>query len=406
MKMTKKVFDIFPPSKKEVLTSRKKRTLPKFQKKFVIPFFFFVFFVSLFLFSGAFSKVKIEVWPKKEEKEFEGSFFVSTFLSVPSFSEKEVWLPGQIFETQKEIEDRFLATGKILKKATGKIRVFNAYSTRDEVWKEKTRFVSSEGKIFLSKDKIFVPGAKIKNGKLEPSFVDVEVEAQEGGKEYNIGPSKFSILAFKGTEKYFKFWGESFEPMSGGGEATVVKKEDLEGALSLLLERIEKEKGKEILEKEISKDFLFPENLISAQILQKNFSAKEGDETPEFKLKTVVKIKTLLIEKEKIKEFFEKIFYSMIDQNKEIVEQREIKVFAKTFDFESGKFLISAKSQAKVSFKVDQTLLKKEIAGLNLKETKERLLSKQEIERAKIKVFPFWVLKIPENLEKIEIEIH
>jgi len=51
-------------------------------------------------------------------------------------------------------------------------------------------------------------------------------------------------------------------------------------------------------------------------------------------------------------------------------------------------------------------LIKKEIAGKKISEAKSKLSNLKEIEKIKITTFPFWSMKIPENLEKIEIFVH
>jgi len=401
--MVRKVIDILPKKKEKVLSFKKEKK-PKIRIPKISYFLIFIFliFVSIIIISTSFSKVKIEIVPKVEEKKFQEKIIVDTFLETLDFQKKKI--PGKIFEIEKEIQEKFPATGKSLKKAEGKIRLYNQYTTKPERWVAGTRFMSSEGKLFLAKKSFLVPGAKIKGGKLEPSFVDVEVIAAEGGSDYNIGPSKFSVVAFKGTERYFKYWGESTEPMKGGGEVPVVKKEDLEKALSSLVEKIEKEKGKEILKKEIPEGKIFPENAISAEILEHNFSAKEGDEVSEFTLKAKVKIKTILLDEKHLQKFLKKEFYANLGKGKKILKESEkIEIFSSVANFESGKFLIFLKDSVKVLPEIEPSLIKKEIAGEKVKEAKLKLENLKGVEKIKINVFPFWLSKIPENLEKIEV---
>jgi len=404
--MKPKIFDILPQKeKKEKLLFPKRKIeikVPKFL--ILITFLLFVFLGGFFL-SFKFSKVRIEIWPKIEERTFEDKIILSKIQEGIDFQKKEI--RAQIFEIEKEIQEEFQSTGKVLKKAEGKIRLFNSYTTQREIWRAKTRFMSSEGKLFLSKNKISVPGAKMKEGKLEPSFVEVEVIAAEGGRDYNIGPSKFSIVAFKGTERYFKYWGESYEPMKGGGEVAVVKKEDLERALNSLIEKIEKEEGEEILKRQIPEGFIFPKDAISVEILEKEFSAKEGEEVPKFTLKIKAKIKTVICEKEKLKKFLENQFYSTFSPEKRILPGREkIELSASILNFNEGKFLVSLKDSIEILPKIEPNLIKKEIAGKKISEAKSKLSNLKEIEKIKITTFPFWSMKIPENLEKIEIFVH
>jgi hypothetical protein len=404
--MVRKVVDIVPKKKEKITFPKKEKREKKIKIRFPkisLPLIFiFLLFIGAIIISAGFSKVRIEIWPKVEQKSFEEKIIIDTSLESLDFQKKKI--PGKIFEIEKEIQESFPATGKVLKKAEGKIRLYNSYTTEDETWVAGTRFMSSEGKLFLAKERFLVPGAKMKEGKLEPSFVDVEVIAAEGGSDYNIGPSKFSIVAFKGTERYFKYWGESTEPMKGGGEAPIVKKEDLETALNSLIEKIEKEKGKEILKKEIPEGKIFPENAISVEILDQNFSAKEGDEVSNFTLKVKAKIKTILLDKRDLQKFLEKEFYSNFGKGKKILKETEkIEISSSVANFESGKFLIFLKDSVKVLPEIEPALIKKEIAGEKVREAKSKLEGLKDVEKVKVSIFPLWISKVPENLERIEV---
>jgi len=214
--MAKKIIDILPPKppttfseerpkpflekKKEARSGGGQNPLLLFAKKKwwgVLPFFVLIF---LFLLSFRFSKAEIKIWPEVETRNFRAKITVDKTAENPDF--KNNILPGKIFEAEKTVSEEFPASGRVLKKAEGIIRLYNNFSTQNENWLDGTRFVSSDGKLFKSKDKISVPAAYIKNGKIIPSFVDVPVIAAEGGADYNIGPSKFSIVAFRGTPRY------------------------------------------------------------------------------------------------------------------------------------------------------------------------------------------------------------
>lgn len=411
--MIKKISDISLPKKEkeEIKVSpqkiRAKRTLPKIRffkrpsKNFLVFLFLIILGIFVFLGSLKFSKVKIEIWPKEEEIKLKEKITVDTSIENPDFQNKLI--RGDLIEKEETISEQFPATGNFLKKAEGTIRVFNEYSTQDEIWREGTRFVSSEGKVFKSKNKIQVPGAKIKNGKIEPSFVDVPVEALEGGSEYNIPPSDFSIVAFKGSPRYFKFYGKSFVPMQGGGKFPQVKKEDLENAEKILVEKT-KEKAKEILKSEISPEFLFDEGNISIEILEKNFSAKEGEVVDKFNFSVKFKIKTIVFKKEDLLQFSKRQFISQLVKEKEM-EEKSLKVDykAEVLKLDLGKIDLSLDIVAKVYPKIDFLQLKKGLAGKKVEETKIFLLSKPEVSKVKINLFPFWINRIPEDMKRIEI---
>jgi len=415
--MTKKFFDILPPKKEEklpkpptILPEEKhpllegRFKLPKiFEKKLEIwwgvPIFILIF---LFLLSFKFLKVEIKIWPETELINFKTKLNIDTKIENPDF--KNNLLPGKIFEVEKTVSEEFSATGKALKKAEGVIRLYNSFTTESENWLEGTRFVSADGKLFKSKDKIAVPGASIKNGKISPSFVDVPVIAAEAGSDYDIGPSKFSIVAFRGTPRYTKYYGESFQPMTGGREVSQVKKEDLEMAEKNLTEKAETE-AEGVLKEKIPTEFLFSKEILETKILEKTPSAQVGTETEKFNFQIKVKSTTLAFENKDINDFAREFILSQIEKGKLPWEESlKIEYSPETFDFETGKARLSLSLSVKIFPEIDLIALKKGLVGKSLAETKIFLENQPEIIKTEIRFFPFWVKSIPKNLERIEIK--
>jgi hypothetical protein len=408
--MARKIFDIVPPKKEKSFFIAKKRkespslpkiVFPRFPKKGFLFLFLISFFIVVFAFSFKFSRVQIKIWPEVEELSFVENVTFDTRSENIDLDKKII--PGKFFESEEIFSNIFSSTGKVLKKAEGTIRLFNEYTTQNEVWKEGTRFVSSDGKLFKSKDKIVVPGAKIKNGKIEASFVDVPVIAAEGGSEYNIGPTEFSILAFKGSPRYFKYYGKSFEPMKGGGTFPQVLKEDLERAENELI-NIARQRAKEILEKKAESNLSFFDDLIEISVLEKNSSAKEGDEVEKFEFKIKTKIKTIVVSNDNLKNFAKEYLNKKIPKDKEFyLPSLQIGFKGDVKKFELGKATLQMKISAKVYPKLETLSLKKALAGKNLTEAKFFLLNQKEILKSKIEVYPFWIKNIPDDLNRIEI---
>ena len=414
--MPKKIIDILPPKelrkKEEVLEEVFKKEKPRFKFKITFPKFplrkglvLLALFVLgfVFLLSFRFSKAEIKIWPEAETRNFRTKITVDKTAENPDF--KNNILPGKIFEVEKTVSEEFLASGKILKKAEGIIRLYNNFSSQNENWLAGTRFVSADGKLFKSKDKIAVPGTQIKNGKMIPSFVDVPVIAAEGGPDYNIGPSKFSIVAFRGTPRYTKFYGESSEPMKGGGEVPQVKKEDLENAEKILTERAKPEIEKD-LEAKIPTEFLFSKENFETKILEKFSSAKEGTEIEKFNFQVKTKSVTISFLKEDINNFAKEYIRAQIPEDKKLfAESLKIKYSPeKPFSSESGKTTLSLNFSTKIYSVVDLDSFKKGLAGKSLAETKIFLENQPDILRTEVRFSPFWIKNVPTTIKRIEIQ--
>lgn len=118
-------------------------------------------------------------------------------------------------------------------KATGTIKIYNAYSSEAQTLVATTRFISPQGQMFRLDKGVIVPGAKIANGKITPSSIEVGVSADKAGPDYNVAAAdRWTIPGLKGSPKYDGFYGVSDQPMTGGasGEQNYPSDEDIAAA--------------------------------------------------------------------------------------------------------------------------------------------------------------------------------
>ena len=414
--MPKKIIDIFPPQKLEKYqTPLSEKKIPKEEKLtpvkskkgkffkrglFLISLLLVLTFISLQFFL---SRANIEIWPETEVFNSDEKVTVDGKTDKLDLASKII--PGKIFETEKTVSEEFSASGSFLKKAGGTIRLYNAYSAQSEIWQTGTRFVSSEGKLFLSKNKINVPGAQIKDGKITPSFVDVPVVAAQGGSDYNIGPSNFSIFIYRGTLRYTKFYGESSEAMTVGGESAQVTKEDLERAESILIERA-KTDSEAALRSEIPDEYVFSDKAVETKILEKFSSVGAGTEAEKFNFQIKMKSTTISFKSKDVEDFATLFILSQVPQGKKLYQESlKTKYLPETVNLESGKLILSINLSAKIYPEIDLDSLKKALVAKSLIEAKILLGNQPGIVRSEIRPFPFWLGSIPDNLEKIKIEL-
>lgn len=417
--MKKKVLDIIPPKKlekKEEFPKEKEvkleipsppiklpplKGLPKIRFPSILSLLIIILIFAVAL-SFKISKAEIKIWPRTDAVNYETKVTCDRTFENSDFGNKII--AGKIFEDEKTFSEEFLATGKVLKKAEGVIRLYNAYTTQSELWQAGTRFMSSEGKLFKSEDKISVPGAEIKNGKISPTFVDVPVIAAEAGTDYNIGPSHFSIIIYRGTPRYTKFYGESSQPMTGGGEVSQVKKEDLENAERILSEKAKGE-IKEVLKTKIPPEYIVLDDVLETKILEKLPLAKEGGELEKFNFQIKIKATLISFKKEDISNFAKEFILSQVGKGKLIYsESLKMDYFPLNINFEAGKFQLSLKLSAKIYPEVDISTLKTGLVGKTSTEAKIFLENYLQINRVEIRLSPFWLKNVPKDIHKIEIK--
>ncbi|MCH8048945.1 hypothetical protein IIC44_02505, partial [Patescibacteria group bacterium] len=246
-----KIQDIAPPKTAEKKVEeppevvpikrvkRKKVRLPGWLAKGVLPLLILsaVLVGSVHVF---FAKADVALWPEVRQVKLLEPIVAE--VGREKLNKEERIIPAHTLTEEKKATRLFPASSSTIKenRASGTIRVFNAYTTTPQNLLVQTRFVSEEGKLFRTPAKITIPGKTQEQGKMVPGFVDIEVIAAEAGEDYNIEPGNFSLPGLSGSALFTVIYGESTEPMTGGSERTVsvVSENDIEKAKNSLIEEL------------------------------------------------------------------------------------------------------------------------------------------------------------------------
>jgi len=417
--MNKKIIDILSPKEAEKKGDKKfslqKPHWPPKVPKIKLPKKTLIFILLILAVAGVFSyshfalaRAKIEIWPKTERLTFETELTVDEKTKGLDFLAKTV--PGKISErVVEEIIQKFPSSDKVLteKRAEGIIRVYNAYSTSPQILVARTRFVSADGKLFRTPTKITIPGGHYEKGKLVPGFLDIKIMADQPGEEYNIGPTTFSIPGFAGTPRFVAFYGKSFKPMAGGEvrEVVLVSQEDLDRAKASL-----NEKATEIcftaLKNETTPKFDFLKEAIETKILESSADVEVGTEIGEFNFQAKARCRALVFKIEDIRNFAIELIADKIVENKIVVpESLKINYFLERADLEKGKMVLSLALTADAYSAIDRISLQKGLIGKSLTEARALLENLPQVNRAYVRLWPFWLKGLPEDLDKINIEL-
>lgn len=371
-------------------------------------------------------RAQIEIWPETQTLNFKEKVEVSSEVIQPNsgFWLKKGAIPGKVFYNQKSSSQEFLSSGKLIKKekARGIIRVYNAYSTSSRSL-IPSRFISADGKLFWSLKKEVIPGAKYEEGKLIPGYADIEVQAAEAGEDYNIKPSTFALPALAGSPLYTTIYGRSFSPMTGGfkGEVPQVTQEDLERAENILATKLFEE-GSKALKNELqsnknSSDFILLNEAQSQEIVEGLSSKKTGEEAQTFNFQVKVDSKTLVFKKSDLEDFSKEFILSQVPQNdlepnifwlnKKIHnESLKIDFRPESIDLESEKIVLNLNITAKIYSDINEAILKKALFGKPLEETQILLEDQPQVTKVQVKFWPFWVKRVPKNMERIKIKLN
>ena len=436
LKRTVKMFDILPPSEEketaEVKEEAKEEALekekeaeelvleepifpeglfipkaPKNKKKiFIITGIILLVLIGLISYF-TFSKAEVVIKPKTETMQFKTDLSLDKNIAFIDLGSNKI--PAQFFQVEKEGQKEFPATQErdVQEKARGIITVYNQYSSAPQTLVRGTRFVSEKEKLFRTTETIIIPGAQIEEGKIISSSINVPVEAAEAGKDYNIGPSSFTIPGFKGTPKYTGFTGKSDQPMSGGviGKVKVVTANDIQAAKDILAVELKKS-AKDDLEKRIPSDLNILKDTSIEDVIESSSSVEADQPAEKFTIKIKVVAKVLGFSESDAISLINSNLKEKVSENKTVIPDT-VKINYTVIDvnLEKGTAKLSCDVSKNLAWKVDADQIRKELAGKNELEVRQYLASHSEIESAKVIFWPFWVKKIPSKENKIKITI-
>ena len=418
--MERKVVDILPPAKegrhpptthpqKELIKKPEVRiSRPPFKKSLLIAPL--VLIIAGIIVGLNLSRAEIEIWPETEVLTFKTKLTVDQKAKNVDFLNKVI--PGQIFQAEKTVLEEFPSTGKKLieKKAEGVIRVYNN-STQSQTlipsrfqppldkFLEPLNEKEKEYPWFWSQEQIVIP---------PKGYKDVKVVAAAPGEKYNIKPTKFVLPAFAGSLQYTLVYGESFIEFKGGfkKEAAEVTQEDLDKAKKILEEKALGE-SKTALKNKIPAEFDFLEESSKTETTETFSLARPGAALEKFSYQVKASSVALVFKTSEIENFVTEFVLSQIPQQKRIDrESLKINYTTQTSDLEAGKITLSLTIEAKIYSGIDETSLKKALGGKSLTETQIFLENQPQITKVLVKFWPFWVKKVPEDIEKIEIKFN
>jgi len=393
--------------------SKKEKTI---NKKIIILlgvlFSLFAFYYLGFVFLA---KAEINITTKKIEMPFSGVVLVDTNVSSIDFN--KVIIPGNSFVFKANETQEFSSTGqgKDERNAKGIITIYNDYSTSPQILVAITRFETPDHKIFRLDSRIVIPGATTKNGELIPSSIDVKVTADKSGPDYNIEACnlpdcKFTIPGFEGTSKFEGFYGVSTKPMTGGALASVplVTSEDLKEAEGVILEKVMDSINQD-LENKIPKKpkelTVLPGAKSSINLTNLNSDAVSGDYRKNFSVSVEGEIKVIAFDEDNIIEYIQEVLEKDKDENYDYCQKPELEYLELKTDFSQGTMKMSVKTNQIVCHKLSSEEIKQLIIGKDKEELNQIFEANPGIKDVEVKLWPMWIRKVPNSLDKINLFI-
>ncbi len=375
---------------------------PKRKRKFLygsIAFVVIISFVAAMM--TVFASANVVITPKTEK------LTVAMEISASSETNKSMGtLPYEVIKIVKEKSMPIEATREemVERKASGKIMIYNNFSTKPERLIIRTRFESPNGLIYRLPESIVIPG-KNANG---PGQIEVEVFADEAGEKYNIGKVDFTIPGFKNDPTRFAtFYARSSTEMSRGiiGKVKVLEERVRQGALSTLESELKAEAEKE-LPALIPDELVFIKNGIFYDF--RELPQKDSGNTAT--LSKEVTTYALVFRRDTLDDFIIKNYLATSTAWQGI--EAEIKNFGElaitqkpTMLGAKDVFNLRFEGNATAIAKVDKEVIKTALAGISRVSTSETMVKFKGIESIRAIIRPMWKKSFPDNPEKIYVDI-
>lgn len=357
-----------------------------------------------------FSRAEVKIHFNQIPWEFSGSIAASKNAAKIDLVSKTI--PAEVFGDKRNLTQLFPASGKavVQQKATGKIRIYNAYSSERQTLVATTRFQTSDGKIFRLDSQVLVPGAQIVNGRITPSSVEAYITADKTGPEYNIGPiDKLVIPGFKSTPKFQGFYGSIEGTTSGGynGERAVPTDADISTAQARMTDILKSSLENNLVSGQ-AKDYKILGGASSVSVTHLTVK-KETDDKGQFSVFGEAQSQAVGFREEDLKSLLDNL--ASIDFAKNNISNTSFRSLSLQYDqpqvnYVQGqiRFNLAAKGTRATDFSSDQ--LKKDLMGKIASVGQGVIMRLPGLAEANLYLYPRWFFfhqQIPTNPARINI---
>ncbi len=308
------------------------------------------------------------------------------------------------------VDATFVATSG--KKATGIVTLFNNYSTVPQTIIANSRLVNTKGVIYRTTKAVVIPGYKMVNGKKTPGSIDVRITADKIGEDSNI---KFEDLSGDfvlpgletNPEKYKLVFGRQKTDIIGGtsGGEYKVSSTTSGQAKASLISKLTTELTTSY-RNQIPKDYMSPNTMYSI-----SFETADFKSLPNNKVDMTIKgtLQAMIIKNDTLGRF---IAGGNLDTFKgtpvlfDGLDKLDFKL-DKPINNLSAELNIKTRinGQFKIIGDIQVDNIKKAFAGHNVNDTMSLIPQFPAIDGVQLHMTPLWFKTIPEDVNKIVVEI-
>ncbi len=351
-------------------------------------------------------KADIVIWPKVDTLTLHETIVADASVHSPDVNLKT--LPARYVEVQKQGQQPFPATGSISsdQKASGTITVYNKISPSSPFTLiAGTHFLSDSGKYFVTTQKVVVPAAKGNT----PGTINVTVQAQDTGSDYNVGPSKFSAPKLSGTTYYYSIYAQSNNAMAGGstGKSKQVTSDDIASAKDVLTKKLLQD-AQTSLKNSIGGDDIIVDGAMASTIVSATSDVPANGLKDTFNESATVKAFAMVIKKQDLQTYIKSDATSQLPAGKNLLDKNSSTTTTlSSVDMQAKKETLQVTSSIGTYHAIDTNHLSDVVGGKSSDQIKQLFdqLYHDQISELKVNLWPFWVTKAPTNKNRITIEL-
>jgi hypothetical protein len=315
-----------------------------------------------------------------------------------------------VFEDTKKAfnyTQSYPATGKAeaTGRASGVITIENKYTNQVMRFVAGTRFSDDKGQVFRTQQAVSIPGYTQKDSTIIAGTVPIEVRADNIGPEGNLAKGTvLRVAAFKGTDKYAMIAGVVRDGFQGGvqGEITVASAEDIQNAKQQVIEYAFNKSKEEVLAS-LPEGIRVLDRALQLKISKTSVKAAAGDALVSFEASAEGELQIRFFDERAIRQRVESLLGQPAIKNDIVESDLQISYENVSTSFESAEMAMQVRTRRVVEPILDTVKFRQGIAGRTIADLQTELLKLQGLERVDISVWPFWLSRMPTNIDKIKV---
>ena len=374
-----------------------------------------IIILSFVVIAGMMGAIWLYVWaPEAKVTAYPNTEDISGDVSYSSSMAENDLVKMNFFEYQEGVKVSASATGVSSgagSKAHGSVILYNEFSSESQPLVATTRLESPDGKIFRIVKSVVIPGMREQDGTKQSGQIEVEVQADVAGTEYNIESSKFSIPGFSSGPKREKIYAESKQAFAGGGSGDETSRSVSQQDILQAKKDAEMNVRAKVIEK-AKTDIplgITLDDLMEVEFSEENTIPSVGTVTDTFDFSAKVAVRYIVFSEQSMKNMaLQKLQENIPENEKSVFEGYSLRIeygkvnpdfVNKTVDM---KMFVSGQRAAEIP--VDA--IKNDVAGKNQSELQGVLDKYPQVQRFEVEMQGFGFRDIlPRDPEKIHIEI-